>query len=59
MLKVKCLVCGKILPMKDTSKRTTRILCADCYEKLTLTQEAVASEFTYQTDQLSCGRCGA
>ena len=58
MLKVKCSVCGKILPMKDTSKTDDRILCADCYEKLTLTQEAVATEFTYQTDPTVCGRCG-
>ena len=58
MLKVKCSVCGKILPMKDTSKTDDRILCADCYEKLTSTKETVASEFRYQTDPTVCGRCG-
>ncbi len=58
MLKVKCSVCGKILPMKDTSKTDDRILCADCYEKLTSTKEIVASEFRYQTDPTVCGRCG-
>ena len=58
MLKVKCSVCGKILPMKDTSKTDDRILCVDCYEKLTSTKETVASEFRYQTDPTVCGRCG-
>ena len=58
MLKVKCSVCGKILPMKDTSKTDDRILCADCYEKLTSTRKTVASEFRYQTDPTVCGRCG-
>ena len=58
MLKVKCSVCGKILPMKDTSKTDDRILCANCYEKLTSTQETVASEFRYQVDPTICGRCG-
>jgi hypothetical protein len=58
MLKVKCTECGRILPMKDTSKTDSRILCVDCYEKLTSTQETVASEFSYQVDPTVCGRCG-
>ncbi len=44
--------------MKETSKTDDRILCADCYEKLTSTQETVASEFRYQVDPTVCGRCG-
>ncbi len=58
MLRVKCSVCGKILPMKNTSKTDDRILCDDCYEKLTSTQETVTSEFSYQVDPTVCGRCG-
>jgi hypothetical protein len=58
MLKVKCSVCGKVLPMKNTSKTDDRILCVDCYEKLTSTQETVTSEFRYQVDPTVCGRCG-
>lgn len=58
MIKLKCSACGKILPMKDTSKTDDRILCADCYERLTSTQETVASEFRYQIDPTVCGRCG-
>ncbi len=58
MLKVKCSVCGKILPMKNTSKADDRILCVDCYEKLTSTQETITSEFRYQVDPTVCGRCG-
>jgi tetratricopeptide (TPR) repeat protein len=58
MLKVKCSVCGKILSMKDTSKTDDRILCVDCYEKLTSTQETVASEFGNRTGPTVCGRCG-
>jgi tetratricopeptide (TPR) repeat protein len=44
--------------MKNTSKTDDRILCADCYEKLTKTQETIASEFSYQVDPTVCGRCG-
>lgn len=58
MIKIKCSQCGKTLPMKETSKVDDRILCAQCYEKLTSTQETVASEFNYQIDPTVCGRCG-
>jgi len=44
--------------MKVTSKTDDRILCVGCYEKLTSTQETVASEFRYQVDPTVCGRCG-
>lgn len=44
--------------MKETSKTDDRILCADCYEKLTSAQETVVSEFRYQADPTVCGRCG-
>lgn len=58
MLKAKCSVCGKILPLKNTSKTDDRILCVHCYEKLTSTQETITSEFRYQVDPTVCGRCG-
>jgi len=58
MIKVKCTQCGRTLPVKETSKTDDRILCADCYEKLTSTQETVASEFRYLADPTVCGRCG-
>jgi tetratricopeptide (TPR) repeat protein len=44
--------------MKDTSKMDNRILCVDCYEKLTSTQGIVTSEFSYQVDPTVCARCG-
>ena len=58
MIKVKCAQCGQILPMKNTSKTDDRILCVDCYKKLTLTQETVVSDFKHQVDPAVCGRCG-
>ncbi len=57
MIKAKCTQCGRTLPIKETSKTDDRILCAECYEKLTSTGTA-ASEFRYQTDPTVCGRCG-
>jgi hypothetical protein len=58
MIRVKCSQCGRTLPVKETCKTDDRILCADCYEKLTSTQETVASEFIHQVDPTVCGRCG-
>ncbi len=57
MIKVKCIQCGRSLPIKETSKTDGRILCAECYEKVTSTGTA-ASEFRYQADPTVCGRCG-
>jgi tetratricopeptide (TPR) repeat protein len=44
--------------MKETARANDRILCADCYEKLTSTQGTAASEFIYQVDPTVCVRCG-
>lgn len=58
MLKVKCTECGRTLPMKETSRADDRILCSDCYERLTSIEGKVAPEFIYQVDPTLCARCG-
>lgn len=58
MLKVKCTECGRVLPMKETSKTDDRILCSGCYEKLTSTEGKDTPEFVYQVDPTLCSRCG-
>jgi len=58
MVKVKCSECGRVLPMKDTSRADDHILCVNCYEKLTSMPGTVTSEFRHQIDPTVCGRCG-